>query len=190
MLPDLVCTVVLQGAGYLHLYCRLERAGLPVLGASLRASIELETGNGTVVGAPGRLLGDWGGGGEDTVAGDGIYSLTLAPPALGRYRFTVTASGDGVGLGPVEHYGPVVHLTQLPQADLLPPGRVRDLRLVAGASTNNTVVVVEWTSPGGDLHSGPTATAVFVFGETALQLARGEGVEVSHKREPNIRIIS
>ena len=97
MLPGPVCTVVLQGAGYLHLYCRLERAGLPVRGASLRASIELETGNGTVVGAPGRLLGDWGGGGEDAVEGDGIYSLTLAPPALGRYRFTVTATGDGVG---------------------------------------------------------------------------------------------
>ena len=176
---------------HLTLFTRIRQGNKPVVNASVSASIEIETENGTFVGMSPRVMFDDGAGDDDVIHGDGIYTLTITDyPAKGRYKFSITADdsdthayattkvsvNNGIKQSAVlktesfsrTSYGPVLHLSHLPSRDSVPPSKIGDL--VIAVSDNNNTLFASWTATGGDLHAGAVSTYVVVYAHQVQDL--------------------
>jgi len=177
----------LSNFSHLTLFTKIRRGAQPVVNASVSASIEIETEIGTFVGISPRWMFDDGSGDDDVIQGDGIYTLTITDyPTTGRYKFSINADdrdthayattkvsvNNGIKQSAVHGtlgtqafsrtvFGPVVHLSSIPEEDVVPPSKIGDLVIVV--SDNNDTLFASWTAGGGDLHAGTVSSYSFVY---------------------------
>jgi len=63
-----------------------------------------------------------------------------------------------------------MHLSEIPQTDVIPPSKVLDLEIEL--EPNSTTLIAQWTAPGGDYHLGAATRHSFVYSENVIDFLK------------------